>query len=231
MDLGLYIAATGMVAEQVRQDQLANDLANASTPGFKADQSEQHSFGEVLMANSEGGAAVGSVNNGVALGKTVVDTAPAPIQETGEPLDFAIEGSGYFAVRTAQGVRYTRDGQFTASAKGILTDASGDPVLSQRGAPIKVSAAGTVAASSVGVFEVPGASKQGENLYTGTSAGKPSGSVRQGALEGSGVNAATAMVEMITSLRNFQSGQQAIQSIAGTLQEAASQVGSLSGSS
>jgi flagellar basal-body rod protein FlgF len=227
MDLGLYIAASGMVAEQVRQDQLSNDLANASTPGYKPDESPQHSFGDVLLANTQGGASVGSVNMGVALGKTYTDMTPGSLQETGEPLDFGIAGSGFFAVKTAQGVRYTRDGQFTTSAQGVLTDASGDPVLNQSGAPLKVDAKGTVAASALGVFEVPGASKQGENLYTGTSSGKASGSVRQGSLEASGVDAAKIMVEMITSLRSFQSGQQAIQAIGQTLQEAASQVGSL----
>ena len=59
MDLGLFIAASGMVAEQTRQDQLSNDLANASTPGYKPDESPQHSFGDVLLANTEGGAPVG----------------------------------------------------------------------------------------------------------------------------------------------------------------------------
>jgi flagellar basal-body rod protein FlgG len=227
MDLGLYIAATGMVAEQVRQDQLANDLSNASTPGFRPDYSPQHSFGSVLLANTEGGTAVGSVDEGVSLGKAVTSQTPGTLQETGEPLDFAIEGSGYFAVKTAQGVRYTRDGQFTRSAQGVLTDASGNPVLGAKGAQIKVSATGTVPATAVGVFEVPGAVKQGENLYTGAAAGKPTGTVRQGSLEGSGVDTANSMIEMITSLRSFQSGQQAIQSIAQTLQEAASQVGSV----
>jgi flagellar basal-body rod protein FlgG len=227
MDLGLDIAATGMVAEQVRQDQLANDLANASTPGFKPEETPQHSFGEVLLANTEGGAAVGSVNEGVALGKAYTNKTPGTMQETGEPLDFAIEGSGFFAVKTPQGIRYTRDGQFTTSATGMLTDAAGDPVLGAKGAQIKVGAAGTVPASTVGVFEVPGAVKQGENLYTGKPAGKAGGTVRQGSLEGSGVDAAKAMIEMITSLRSFQSGQQAIQSIDQTLQAAASQVGSL----
>ncbi|MGD0452450.1 MAG: flagellar hook-basal body protein [Solirubrobacteraceae bacterium] len=227
MDLGLDIAASGMVAEQVRQDQLSNDLSNASTPGFKPDETPQRSFGAVLLANTEGGAAVGSVNEGVALGKAFTNMTPGSMQETGEPLDFAIEGNGFFAVKTPQGVRYTRDGQFTASAKGVLTDANGDPVLGAKGGQIKVGATGTVPASAVGVFEVPGAAKQGENLYTGTAAGKPSGTVRQGSLEGSGVDAAKTMVEMITSLRSFQSGQQAVQAISQTLQEAASQVGSL----
>jgi flagellar basal-body rod protein FlgF len=227
VDLGLFIASSGMVAEQTRQNQLTNDLANASTPGYKSDQSPQHSFGEVLLANTEGGPAVGAVNSGVAVGKTFVDMTPASIEETGEPLDFAIQGNGFFAVKTAQGVRYTRNGEFTSTAAGILTDAFGNPVLSQSGAQIKLGANGTVEAGALGTFEVPGAEKQGENLYVGKSSGSASGSVRQGALEGSGVDAAKVMVEMITSLRTFQSGQQAIQTIATTLQAASTQVGSL----
>jgi len=230
MDLGLYIAASGMVAEQTRQDQLSNDLANASTPGYKADESPQHNFGAVLLANTHGSPAIGSVDAGVALGKTFTEMAPASIQETGEPLDFAIEGTGFFAVRTAQGVRYTRDGQFTSSAAGILTDQYGNPVLSQSGGQIKVPAAGTLPATAVGAFEVPGAQKQGENLFTGASTGKAAGSVRQGALEGSSVDAAKVMIEMITSLRSFQSGQQAIQAIGQTLQAASTQVGSMNAS-
>lgn len=227
MDLGLFIAASGMVSEQVRQDQLSNDLANSSTPGFKPDETPQHSFGAMLMANTEGGAAIGSVNEGVSLGKAYTNMTPGAMQETGEPLDFAIEGNGFFAVKTPEGIRYTRDGQFTSSSAGVLTDANGDPVLDAEGAQIRVSATGTVAAGKIGIFEVPGAVKQGENLYTGKASGKPTGTVRQGSLEGSGVDAAKVMVEMITSLRTFQSGQQAIQSIGQTLQEAASQVGSL----
>jgi flagellar basal-body rod protein FlgF len=227
MDLGLYIAASGMVAEHVRQDQLANDLANASTPGYKSDESSQQSFGEVLLANAPGAPTIGSTSMGVALGATHTDMAPAPIEDTGQPLDFAIEGEGFFGVQTAQGVRYTRDGQFTASAQGVLCDAQGNPVLDQAGAQVKVGANGTVQASSLGVFVVPGAAKQGENLYTGTPSTGTAGSVRQGALEGSGVNAAKVMVDMISSLRTFQSGQQAIQAIGQTLQQASTQVGSL----
>ncbi len=56
MDRGLYIAASGMLAEQIRQDQIANDLANASTPGYKADRTSQRSFGDLLLANSATGA-------------------------------------------------------------------------------------------------------------------------------------------------------------------------------
>jgi flagellar basal-body rod protein FlgF len=231
MDLGLYIAASGMVAEQTRQAQLSNDLANASTPGYKADESPQHSFGELLLSNTATGQRIGSMNTGVQLGKTYTDMAPAGMQQTGQPLDFGIVGNGFFAVRTAQGVRYTRDGQFTASAQGQLVDTAGDPVLSQSGAPIKVGAEGTVPVGALGLYNVPGAVKQGENLYTGTASGHAAGTVRQGVLEESGVNPARTMVEMIGSLRTFQSGQQAIQAIDQTLQAASTQVGSLDGSS
>jgi len=227
MDLGLYIASSGMVAEQTRESQLSNDLANASTPGYKPEETQQHSFGEVLLANTQGEKPVGSVNNGVALGSAYTNMTPKPSQETGEPLDFAIEGTGFFAVKTAEGIRYTRNGQFSSSAEGLLTDTNGNPVLDQQGAPIKVGADGKVAASAIGVFEVQSAVKQGENLYSGTANGKSSGLVREGALEESGVSAAKVMVDMITSLRAFQSDQQAIQAIGQTLQEAAGQVGSI----
>jgi flagellar basal-body rod protein FlgG len=228
MDLGLQIAASGMVAEQVRQGQLSNDLANASTPGYKSDQSPQHSFGEVLVASAQG-APTGALSAGVALGQTYTDMSSGSLQQTGEPLDFAIQGSGFFAVKTAQGVRYTRDGQFTSTAQGVLTDTHGNPVLSQSGGQVTVGAKGTVEAGALGAFEVPGAVKEGESLYGGTASGKASGEVRQGELEGSGVDSAKVMVDMITSLRTFQSGQQAIQAIGQTLQTAATQVGSMNG--
>jgi len=230
MDLGLYIAASGMVAEQTRQAQLSNDLANASTPGYKAEQSPQHSFGEMLLSNTASGQPIGAVDMGVALSKPVTDMTPAGLQSTGQPLDFGIAGAGFFAVKTPQGVRYTRDGQFTASAAGGLVDAAGDPVLDQGGAPVKVGAEGTVPASAIGVFNVPSAVKQGENLYTGTPSGHAEGTVRQGVLEESGVNPVRTMVEMVGSLRTFQSGQQAIQAIDSTLTAASTQVGSLNGS-
>ena len=66
MDRGLYLAASGMLAEQLRQDQIANDLANASTAGYKAERTTQQSFGEMLLTNSVTGASVGTSTTGVA---------------------------------------------------------------------------------------------------------------------------------------------------------------------
>jgi flagellar basal-body rod protein FlgF len=218
-----------MQAEQVRQDQLANDLSNASTPGYKTDSSPQQSFGSLLLANTATGQPIGSIQTGVALGKSVVNTAPQPLEQTGQPLDFGIQGSGYFAVRTPQGVQYTRNGQFQANAQGLLVDSLGNQVLSQNGAPIAVSAAGTVAPSSLGVFNLTSATKVGNNDFTGTPAGRGTGSVRQGELEQSGVDPVQTMVHMITSLRTYQTGENAIQSIDGTMQESAQNVASLGG--
>src|SRR4051812_16487091 len=112
MERGLYIAASGMVAEMVRQDQIANDLANASTPGYKADRASQSSFGDLLLSNTLTGHPIGPLGLGARIGRIETDTTPAPLRETGEPLDFAIQGEGWFAVQTSQGLRYTRNGQF-----------------------------------------------------------------------------------------------------------------------
>lgn len=228
MDSGLYIAASGMLTEMVRQEQISNDLANVNTPGFKSDQTVQTSFGELLLHNTTTGAQIGSLSMGAQIAETPTDLTPNPLHETGEPLDFGIEGNGFFAVRTAAGVRYTRDGQFTNNAEGILTDAQGDPVLGANGAPVKLRADGTVPASSLGVFELSGAEKQGENLFTGNATGAATGTARAGFLEESGVNAARVMTQMISSFRSLEADQKSIQTINETLDESAGSVGAIS---
>jgi flagellar basal-body rod protein FlgF len=229
MERGLYIAASGMLAEQVRQNQIANDLANSSTPGYKADRSTQKGFGELLLENSANGQTVGPLGLGVAVDKTVTDFSAAPLRDTGEPLDFAIEGEGFFQVRTAQGNRFTRNGQFMRSAQGLLTDSLGNPVLSQNGGTIQVRADGTVAANAVGIFKLTNPAKAGDSLFTGSAAGRATGSVRSGALEGSGADPARAMVDMITSYRAYEAGQKVIKTIDETLNKAVTQVPSLNG--
>jgi flagellar basal-body rod protein FlgG len=228
MDRGLYIAASGMLAEMARQDLLANDLANASTPGYKADRAEQRSFADVLLSNTRTGAPVGAVGTGSAITRQGTNLSPAPLKDTGEPLDFAIAGDGFFAVRTPQGQRFTRNGSFQTDGNGQLTDQLGNPVLDEQGRAITVGTDGTVAPTALGVFAVTGARKAGDNLFTGTAAGRATGEVRSGALEDSRVNPARAMIDMIASLRAFESGQKAIQTIDATLDQAATKVGSTS---
>jgi flagellar basal-body rod protein FlgG len=228
MDRGLYIAATGMLSELVRQDQIANDLANSSTPGYKPDRSTQRSFSELLLNNTVTGQRVGSLGMGVEIDSIETDLSPAPMRLTEDPLDFAIDGEGYFGVRTPQGVRYTRNGQFSVSAQGTLVNSLGYEVLSQGGGPIRVPRSGNVSERAVGVFAVPNARKQGESLFAGAAAGRATGSVRSGTLEGSGAEPSRSMVDMIASFRAFEASQRAIRTIDDTLAKATQQVGTIS---
>src|SRR3954453_21306247 len=99
MERGLYIAASGMLAEQARQDLIAHDLANASTPGYKADRVASKSFGAMLLHDTRSGQTIGALGLGTQIEKQVTDTSPGPLRDTGEPLDFAVEGDGFFAVQ------------------------------------------------------------------------------------------------------------------------------------
>lgn len=243
MERGLYIAASGMLAEQVRQDQIANDLANASTPGYKADTSVQASFGEVLLSNTETGQAVGPMSLGVHIAQEVTDLTQGPLQQTGNPLDFALDGSGFFTVQTPGGTAYTRDGQFEVNGSGQLITDTGNPVLGTDGKPINVGNAKNLSVSPEGkvtsngkvvgtlnIVSLTNPVKQGDTLWSGTPGAKPAATtVDQGYLEGSGVQPAEAMVDMIVSLRAYESSQRVLQGIDETLGKAVTSVGSMTG--
>jgi len=230
MDRGLYIAASGMLAEQVRQDLLANDLANTSTPGYKSDRATQRTFEEMLLTNTETGQQIGSLGMGTAIDRQATDFAPQPVRQTDELLDFAITGDGFFAVQGDQGVRYTRNGRFTQAPDGTLVTATGEQVLGRNGAPVRVQADGTVPPAQLGVVLLTNPAKAGEGLYTGTPGAQVDpGLVRSGALEGSGTDPARAMVDMIVSMRAFEAGQRVIRTIDETLGKASNEVGSLRG--
>ena len=216
-----------MLAEQARQDLIANDLANASTPGYKSDRTSQRSFGELLLQDTRSGATVGSLGLGAEISRQVTDTSPSNVRDTGEPLDFAVAGEGFFAVQTDQGVRYTRNGRFMADGQGRLTDQLGNAVLGQDGRPVQVAGDGTVQARQVGVFALTGAVKAGEGLFTGAAGGRATGTVRTGALEDSGVDPTRTMVDMMSSMRAFEAGQRVIRTIDETLAKAAGQVGAV----
>ena len=227
MERGLYIAATGMIAEMVRQDQIANDLANGSTPGYKSDRATQASFGEILLSNTVSGQAVGGLGLGAQIDSIVMDGTPAAIRDTGEPLDFAIQGDGWFGVQTPQGVRYTRNGQFGLSPQGLLIDGMGNPVLGRGGAPVRAGRDGHVDARQLGIFEVANPRKVGDSYVTGAATGQANGTVRPGALESSNAVASRSMVDMIASFRAFEAGQRVIRTIDESLQKASNTVGSL----
>jgi len=225
MDRGLYIAASGMLAEQIRQEQIANDLANASTPGYKADRTAQRAFGDLLLASSATGAIVGPQGTAVQVDEIRTDLSPGDLRQTDEPLDFAVAGEGFFAVQTDRGVRYTRNGQFTASPAGTLVTAAGDPVLGRGGGTVAVGANGRVDPAALQVVALANAVKEGDSLLTGQPAGQAPGQVRAGALEASGVDAARSMVDMIASLRAFEAGQRVLTTIDQTLGKGVNDVG------
>ena len=128
---------------------------------------------------------------------------------------------------------------FIVGLSAALADGSGDPAAVKNedgkyydkdGTPTyKVAPDGTVDAAKLGVYKLNNPKKAGESLFTGTAAGKDTGVTRSGALEGSGVDASRAMIDMIASLRAFESGQKVIQTIDETLQKAVTQVGSVTG--
>lgn len=209
-----------------RQDALSADLANATTAGYKADRVAQRSFGELMVTDRASGRQVGTQTAGARLSEQVTDLRPAALRDTGEPLDLGIAGDGWFAIRTGDGVRYTRNGAFRAAQDGTLVDGLGGTVLGQNGQPLRVSAQGTVDPAAVGVFQVPNARKVGDSYMQGNATGRAAGQVRTGSLEASGVDAARTVVSMLASLRAIEAGQKALTTLDESLQKANS-VGNL----
>jgi flagellar basal-body rod protein FlgF len=233
-----------MLTELVRQDALTSDLSNASTPGYKPEDVSQASFGDVLLANSKTGQVVGSMGGQASISRTTVDMTQGPLESTGAPLDVALQGPGFLTVQSAQGTQYTRDGQLTVDAQSRLTTATGDPILDTAGKPITIGAhstdvaiaadgkvtAGGKTVGTIAIASLTNPSKIGDNLFTGTPGAKPANTtVIQGSLEGSAVNSATVMIDMIVSLRAYESSQKVIHSIDETLSRGIDSAGSTGG--
>jgi flagellar basal-body rod protein FlgG len=225
---GLYSAAAGMSAQQEQLNAISNDLANLSTSGYK---SERVAFSDLLynpikVAGNETTAGAGA--SAKVIGRS--DTQGS-IQETGDPLDLAIEGEGYFQVTRANGQKaLTRDGTFGIDATGAIVNSEGNQLAPPIKLPAGVSASevsigpdGTVSAGirKLGQIKLVTVTSPehlladggGELSVTKTS-GEPhpaTGKVRQGALEGSNVNIASTMAQMVSTQRNYQLTSTAIQ--------------------
>ncbi len=138
---GLYQSAAGMLVNQYRQDVIANNLANVDTAGYKRDVA---TFSERLVeASTRSGATrnplLDDMTGGVWVNRTATDWSTGAADVTGNGLDAMIDGKGFFAVDAADGVRYTRDGQFSLDAQGrLVTVNEGLPVLDEQGSPIYV---------------------------------------------------------------------------------------------
>jgi flagellar basal-body rod protein FlgF len=225
MDPLTAIAASGLRARMESLDLLANNVANASTGGYKADR-EFYS----LYISPEA-AADDSLSTMPVIERPWVDHSQGNLHSTGNPLDVAISGKGFFAVNGPSGPLYTRNGNFRLAADGKLTtpdgyavrDPQGSPLTLQSTRPIEISRDGTVTQDGaiIGKLEVvdftsnAGLSKQGSNYFRATdSTVKPApatdATLQQGNLEASNTGSAEAAVRLVSVLRQFEMLQKAV---------------------
>ena len=227
MDSGYYAAMTGLVARTQALDIAATNLANAGTPGYRA---EQEYFRSVLMGPDAGDSQLGrTVNNFGLLGGDRLNLGQGAIQQTGNPLDLAIEGEGFFQVQTPNGPRYTRDGGFHRNPAGILVTASDDAVLSTTGQQIPVppgevtvgsdgslSVAGGLVAA-VGVYTFPPGTQltpEGADRYTSPKGVAPvpekNSAIHQGAIENANQGVIPGTMNLILVQREAEMMQKAL---------------------
>ena len=216
-------------------DIAANNVANQTTAGFKA---ERVNFSEYLsvIENPDGGDPTLSL---VYDADSYTDFTPGGVEATYAPFDFAIDGDGFFAVDTDAGVRYTRDGHFGLSEFGEVVNRGGKRVLDQTGAPILIDPeAGPVllspegelqqnggAIAQLGVFSFEDARslrRQGGNLFASAEAPSdaPAARIRQGFIEISNVQPIRAMTEMIDIHRAYENAAQLIKTSTDLAREA-----------
>jgi flagellar basal-body rod protein FlgG len=252
----LYTAATGMDAQQTKLDIIAHNLANASTTGFKKTRADfQDLLSETIRASSPSSAQGGSqptplqVGLGVRTASSSRSFAQGDMIETKNPLDVAIEGSGFFRIQRANGdIAYTRDGSFRLDATGRLVTQLGETLEPGINIPsdatnITIKPDGTMQARlpsrtdlvdvgsiQIATFANPGGMEAiGNNLLIATSSSgdpivvKPgdqgSGSLSQGNLEGSNVSAVEEMINMISTQRNYELNSKIIESADEMLQK------------
>ncbi len=226
---GLYAAASGMEAQQQQLDAIGNDLANASTTGYKA---ERVGFRELLYNQVDIAGTTTTQGAGAAAQSIGRNQAQGSTQSTGDPLDLAIQGPGYFTVRRSDGtVALTRDGSFQVNASGQLTTAEGNlldpPITLPKGATpseVAIGLDGTVRVGTKTVGKIALVTvaspdhllAAGGNLFTSSSSSgtpRPStgATIQQGALEGSNVDVGNDMVQMMGAQRSYQLESSAIQ--------------------
>jgi flagellar basal-body rod protein FlgF len=243
---GLTTSAAAMDAQTERLAVLANNLANITAAGFKADHP---SFFQLLSSPRAVGLVSPTDPTAPLLTRAAMrastDFSAGTLRDTGNTLDVALEGSGFFVVGSEEAPRLTRAGAFTRTREGFLAAADGTPVLDARRQPIRLPEAGqlriepdgTISTDGAGlgqmlIVEVPDPStltREGGVRFVppATFAFTPSATarVRQGTLELSNVNPVLTMVEMIDALRVYESAQRAARGADETLGRAINDVG------
>jgi flagellar basal-body rod protein FlgF/flagellar basal-body rod protein FlgG len=222
VDSGYYAACTALKTQSSALELIANNVANINTTGYRA---QLPSFESLLVEGRNSTPSNGwsrLVNQFAVLDRARLDLTEGNLQRTGNPLDLALDGPGFFAVQTKAGVLYTRDGNFRLSATGQLSTASGDAVLGTAG-PINVpesaqiaigpdgtiSLAGAVTGKLLLVEFAPGAqlTAVGGQYYSAPAkAATPAlhTQIEAGMLESSNVNPVAAVVALITAQRQAE---------------------------
>ena len=228
MELTTDIALSRLIAQQRALDVTATNLANAGTPGFKA---ERMVFSDWLSKQTgtdspRGGGTVAFTQDRA----TYRDQQAGPLQHTGNPLDFAVSGSGFFTVDGPRGPRLTRAGHFTPLPDGRLGDVDGNALLDRAGQPIRLSAAdsiitvtadGTVSSQNgrlgqIGLVQPDDPNRmtsEGARLLRADGPTTPVATPQlvQGAVEDSNVQPVMEMTRMMTDMREFQFTTQFVQ--------------------
>jgi flagellar basal-body rod protein FlgG len=216
----LYTAASGMTAQQKSMDVTANNIANINTTGYK---SKTAGFKDAIYRTMHTPAEESAENNlqqghGVLLSDIKTAFTQGPIEETGNPYDFAIFGTGFFAIETNEGIRFTRDGSFHRGETGFLLTKDGHYVLDSNRNRIFIPDNTNEDYPSPGVFEFTnpqGLSSEGANYYSetevsGQAALSGNDEVRKGFLEASNIDTAEQLTRIIRSQRAYQVAARAI---------------------
>jgi flagellar basal-body rod protein FlgF len=229
VDSGFYAAYTGLLARTEALDSAASNLANVNTTGFRAER--EYFRGAILGPDAADSQVNTIVNDYGIVGGNEVNLNQGSLAHTGNPLDVAIEGAGFFAVQAGagvQGIRYTRDGAFQRSRSGALITAQGEPVLNAAGKPIQVPS-GEISIGADGVISIAGAAVGGIGIFTFPSSvplipegvnryiGDPAkalvsarATVHQGSLEGSNQDVIQGSLQLILVQRQAEMMQKAL---------------------
>ena len=249
MTKGFYNLTSGMLSQSRRLDTVGNNMVNITTPGYKQEIYTDTTFDEVLISrignkDKRDPAPLGQESYILAPSQLYVDHQQGAPEETGQVLDFAIQGEGFFAIQGANGVEYTRNGRFVLDEEGYLCLPKHGRVLGTDGRPLRVMSdniradnygrieygdgSGTV--GQLGVFVFPDAAQlaKGESgLFTagGQQAALSNQPVLWKYIESSNVDMIQEMSRMMTAQRALQSAAQVLGIYDGILVKASTEVG------
>jgi flagellar basal-body rod protein FlgF len=231
MDSGLYAVYAGLLSRTQALETAANNLANSNTNGFRAQQDYFRGVMATMSGTSDSELDT-AVNQFGILGGSRLDLGQGQITTTGNPLDLALNGGGFFQVKTAHGTQLTRDGAFLRGSDGTLTTLHGEPILSAKGTPIvlptgpvHVAAGGEVSltmpdgtsaiAGTLGIvnYAANDLAAAGSNRFVARDGVKPAAvtaTVEEGALEGTNQDAVHGTVQLMLVQRQAEMMQKAL---------------------